>query len=369
MIQVAKVSLTGNERKYINDCIDTQWISSSGKYVTKFEEVNKDYYIMKHAVAVSNGTVALHLALIALGIKEGDEVIIPAFTFAASINAILYVGATPVMVDVDPETWTICPDLCEEAITSKTMAIMPVHIYGFPCNMEKLCNIAQKHKLFLIEDCAEAHGAEFQQKKIGSFGDISCFSFFGNKIITTGEGGMCLTNSDILNDKMKTLRDHGMSKNKRYWHEIIGYNYRMTNLQAAIGVAQMENIEKILSLRNMIEKYYRKLLINKEYIELKPSNEHIKNVNWLFSFLVKTNNRFKIKTIQDKMKSKGIETRRLFFPLYKMPPYKDYNTRYLKNTEKISSNGICLPTFNDLKYEEIDYIVKSLIEIIEKELL
>ncbi|MDP8210688.1 MAG: DegT/DnrJ/EryC1/StrS family aminotransferase [Candidatus Stygibacter australis] len=366
MIPIAKACLSGNERKYINNCIDTQWISSSGSYVTQFEEVNSKYYGMKHAIAVSNGTSALHLALIALGIEKGDEVIIPAFTFAATINAILYVGATPVMVDVYKEIWTIDAELCEKAITKRTKAIIPVHIYGHPCNMEKLTEITRKHELFLVEDCAEAHGAKYKDKKVGSFGDISCFSFFGNKIITTGEGGLCLTNSMILNEKMRVLRDHGMSKKIRYWHERIGYNYRMTNLQASIGVAQMEEMENILIKRANIKNYYRQLLKKKDYIVLKPENEIIDSVNWLFSFLIEGDENIELSVMQDKLQVKGIESRRLFYPLYQMPPYKEFNVNYLKNTEEISKKGISLPTFNDLKYEEIDYIVKSFTQIIEE---
>lgn len=248
-IALAQPHLTGNEYKYLIDAFLSTWISSAGKYITQFEESFSDYCGVKFGVAVSNGTTALHLALAALEIGEGDEVIVPDITFAATINAVIYTGATPVIVDIEEDSWCIDPDEIEKAITSKTKAIIPVHIYGQPCDMGRICDIAIKNNLYIVEDCAEAHGAAWNGQKVGSFGTISCFSFFGNKVITTGEGGMCITNDEQLNEKMRILRDHGMSKSRRYYHEILGFNYRMTNLQAAIGVAQVERIEDILEWR------------------------------------------------------------------------------------------------------------------------
>ena len=242
---VAIPNLNGNEFKYLTDAFLSTWISSSGKYIDKFESEFSSYSDCTYGVTVSNGTVALHLALVALGISEGDEVIIPDLTFAATINAVLHANATPVIVDIGKDSWCISPDEIKKAITSKTKAIIPVHLYGQPCDMGAIMKIAKKYNLKVIEDCAEAHGAMYGDKKVGSFGDIGCFSFYGNKVITTGEGGMCTTNNSELNNKMRILRDHGMSATKRYWHDIVGYNYRMTNLQAAIGLAQLERIEDI----------------------------------------------------------------------------------------------------------------------------
>ena len=221
-----------------------------------------EYSDCAHGAAVSNGTVALHLALVALGIGEGDEVIVPDLTYAATINTVLHANATPVIVDVEESSWCIDPIQIEKAITRRTKAIIPVHLYGQACDMEAIMKIAKKYKLRVIEDCAEAHGAMFNEKKVGSFGDVGCFSFFGNKVITTGEGGMCVTNDTNLNERMRILRDHGMSKTKRYWHEVIGYNYRMTNLQAAIGLAQLERIEKIHNNRREYENNYKDSLPN-----------------------------------------------------------------------------------------------------------
>ena len=236
-ISLAQPQLSGNEYKYLMDAFLSTWISSIGSYISRFEETFSNYCGVKYGIATSNGTTALHLALSALDIGSGDEVIVPDITFAATINAVLYTGAVPVIVDVEEDSWCIDPDEIEKAITPKTKAIIPVHIYGQPCNMDAICAIARKNNLYIIEDCAEAHGAEWKNGKVGSFGIISCFSFFGNKVITTGEGGMCITDSIELNEKMRILRDHGMSRKKKYYHEVIGFNYRMTNLQAAIGLS------------------------------------------------------------------------------------------------------------------------------------
>ncbi|MCH7663277.1 MAG: DegT/DnrJ/EryC1/StrS family aminotransferase [Chloroflexi bacterium] len=234
------------ELEYITECITSGWISSQGKYVKEFEEGFGSYCNRKFAVATSNGTCALHLALLTLGIGDGDEVIVPTLTFAATANAVMHAGATPVFVDSDAKSWNIDPDLIEEAITEKTRAIIPVHLYGQPCDMKKIIEIADKFDLRIIEDAAEAHGATIGNNRVGEFGDISCFSFYANKIITTGEGGMCLTDNPDYNNKMRLLRDHGKEPGVYYIHNEVGYNYRMTNLQAAIGVAQLSKIEKYI---------------------------------------------------------------------------------------------------------------------------
>ena len=242
---VADLNFSGNEFKYLVDAFTSGWISANGTYIRNFENHFSSYVDCKHGIAVSNGTVALHLALTALDIGEGDEVIIPDLTFAATINAVLHTNAVPVIVDVEEESWCINPKKISDAITHKTRAIIPVHLYGQSCNMEAIMELAIKYDLKVIEDCAEAHGASFRGRKVGSFGDVGCFSFFGNKIITTGEGGMCVTNNIDLMEKMRILCNHGMSMNKKYWHDYVGYNYRMTNLQAAIGLAQLEYIDTI----------------------------------------------------------------------------------------------------------------------------
>ena len=229
-ISVASPLLNGNEIAYVTECIKTNWISSQGKFVKQFELNFSNYHENKNSLAVSNGTVALHLALEALGIGKGDEVIVPDLTFAASVNAIIYCGATPVLIDVDSLSWNLDINQLEGLVTEKTKAIMPVHLYGLPCDMEKIMAIAKKFKLYVIEDCAEALGSFYKNKPVGTFGDVATFSFYGNKTITTGEGGMLVFNDPLIYERAAVLRDHGMSKNKRYWHEVVGYNYRLTNI-------------------------------------------------------------------------------------------------------------------------------------------
>ncbi|MBL7147192.1 MAG: DegT/DnrJ/EryC1/StrS family aminotransferase, partial [Nanoarchaeota archaeon] len=319
MIPVAEPNLDGNELKYVVDCVKTGWISSIGSYVTKFENTFSRYCGMKHGIAVANGTVALHVALEALGIKKGDEVIIPSLTFVATANAVKYTGAKPVFVDSEPRTWNIDPEKIEEKITPRTKAIIPVHLYGHPCDMGRITEIAEKHDLAIIEDAAEAHGAEYKGKKIGSLSAISCFSFYGNKILTTGEGGMCLTNDEKLVEKMRQLKDHGMSANRRYYHLQMGYNYRLTNIQAAIGLAQLEKLEETIAIKRKNVQLYNSLLRNIKGITLPVEESWAKNVYWLYSILIEKDYKLKRDELMLKLKKEGIETRPFFLPLHQMP--------------------------------------------------
>ena len=343
---VAIPNLNGNEFKYLTDAFMSTWISSSGEYIGRFENEFSTYSDCTHGVACSNGTVAIHLALIALGIGEGDEVIVPDLTFAATINTVLHANATPVIVDVEENSWCIDPKEIEKAITPKTKAIIPVHIYGQACEMDAIMKIAKKYNLKVIEDCAEAHGAMFGGKKVGSFGDIGCFSFYGNKVITTGEGGMCVTNSPELDEKMRVLRDHGMSKTKRYWHDVIGYNYRMTNLQAAIGLAQLERIEEIHKNRKMYEENYKEILDSKNFT-FQQDIENRTRITWLVSVLLDENiNR---EEYIKELKTKGIDGRPFFYPLSDMEIYKQYCKNETPITHKLSKIGLNLPTYESLK--------------------
>jgi len=359
MIPVAEPDLTGNELKYVSECIKSGWISSRGKFVKEFEDKFAKFCDSTYGVSVSNGTVALHLALVALGITKGDEVIIPDLTFAASANAVLHTGATPILVDVDKETWNIDINKIEGKISVKTKAIMPVHLYGFPCDMEKIMSIAKKHNLFVIEDCAEAHGAMFNNKKVGSFGDIACFSFYGNKIMTTGEGGICTTNNKELAQKMQMLKDHGMQPDNRYWHEVIGYNYRMTNIQAAIGLAQLERIEKMIQAKIKVYETYNKFLKDVKGITLAPlSNNQYKGVYWMYSILIEDNFGINRDELMKKLQEKDIDTRRFFYPLHEMPPYK-INKEFPISTE-LSKKGINLPSSTNLSEEQIKFICETI---------
>ena len=241
MISVCEPFLKGNEKRYILDCINSNWISSSGKYIKKFEEAFSSYCGVKYGITVINGTSALHLALAALGVQPGDEVIMPSFTIISTAFAVIYCGGNPVFVDSEPDTWNINAEKIEEKITKKTKVIMPVHIYGHPCDMQKIIKIARRYNLFVVEDAAEAHGAEYNGKKMGEIGDAGCFSFYGNKIITCGEGGMVVTNSKKIANVCRRLKNLSFLQSKRFLHRKIGFNYRMTNLQAALGFAQFEN--------------------------------------------------------------------------------------------------------------------------------
>jgi perosamine synthetase len=254
-IPVYQPSLKGNEKKYVNECLDSTWISSKGKFVNQFENAFAEYVGVKHAATVSNGTVAIHLALLALGIGEGDDVIVPTLTYIASVNSIAYTGANPVFVDSLQDSWQIDPADVVKKITPRTKAIMAVHLYGHPCDMDALMEICKKHDLFLIEDCAEAIGTLYKGKHVGTFGDISTFSFFGNKTITTGEGGMVVTNDETLHDRSLHFKGQGLAKHRQYWHDVIGYNYRMTNICAAIGLAQLEQIEQVLIEKKKSSRY------------------------------------------------------------------------------------------------------------------
>lgn len=355
---VAIPNLNGNEFKYLTDAFMSTWISSSGEYIGRFEKSFSEYSDCKYGVAVSNGTVALHLALVTLGIGEDDEVIVPDLTFAATINTVLHANATPVIVDVEEDSWCIDPIEIEKAITPNTKAIIPVHIYGQACNMGAIMDIAKRHGLKVIEDCAEAHGAMFNDKKVGSFGDIGCFSFFGNKVITTGEGGMCTTNDLQLDEKMRVLRDHGMSKTKRYWHDVIGYNYRMTNLQAAIGLAQLERIEDIHENRRKYENTYKKVLDSEKFYFQNDITDR-RRITWLVSVLLGES--IERETYIAKLKEKGLDVRPFFYPLSDMDIYKPYSKEYTPIAHKLSVLGLNLPTYESLKsMHEIESILTDI---------
>jgi len=363
-LPVAEPSLGDKELEYVSDCIISNWVSSTGKYVNKFETLFADYCKSKYAVATSSGTAALHLALLALGIGEGDEVIVPSLTFIAPANAVTYTGAKPVFVDSELATWNIDPKQIQEAITPRTKAIIPVHLYGHPADMDLILDIARANKLAVIEDAAEAHGAEYKGRKVGSMGDIGVFSFFGNKIITTGEGGMIVTHRADIVDRIRLFRDHGMSPSKRYWHPVIGYNYRLTNIQAAIGVAQVERIESIIKLKCGIADRYKKQLGDVKGIICPPQAEWAKNVYWLYSVIVQDEFGVNRDDLIKELNSMGIDSRPLFLPVHTQPIY---NTgQHLEVAERLSLNGLSLPSSASLQGEEIDRVCEAIKKIQDK---
>lgn len=365
-IPIAEPCIGEGELENIIEAVKSGWVSSKGDFIRKFEERFAKYCGRRYGIATSSGTTALHLALAALGIKKKNKVIVPALTFIAVANTVTYCGAKPVFVDSHPDYWCIDPEKIEEKITENTNAIIPVHLYGHPCDMGPILDIAKDHGLYVVEDAAEAHGAEYKNKIVGSFGDISCFSFFGNKIITTGEGGMCLTNNEELAGKMRILRDHGMNPNKRYWFDVIGFNYRMTNLQAAIGLSQLTKINQFIEKKRQIAKLYAEGLNGLEkkgLITLHPEMEWAKCVYWMYSILIEDKFKIERDEVMKKLDERGIETRNFFYPLHILPPYKisDDSLNLAKN---ISSKGFNLPSSPVLGKNEIKYIVKTLTEMV-----
>ena len=354
MIPVYEPFLDEEEAKAVYDVVKTGWISSKGKEIEMFEKNLASYVGKKYGVSTSNGTTALHLALVALGIRSGDEVIVPDFTFVSPVNAVIYQGARPVLVDADKSTWGMNPDLIEDKITNRTRAIVVAHIYGNPAMIKEISEIAEKHGIPLIEDCAESLGAVYDKRKIGTWGTISCFSFYGNKVITTGEGGMCITDDDELHEKMKILRDHGMRPEKRYWHQVIGYNYRMTNMQASLGIVQLKKLDNIISIKRKIAQEYQSLLEDKLTVQVDPPNGW--SVFWLFSVLA--HNQTERNRIMSYLKQTQIETRPFFFPVHTMPPYRQFfkNGREFPVSNNISRIGINLPSFPRLSSTDIKNI-------------
>ena len=365
-IPISSPVFNGNEKKYLNECIDTGWVSANGKFVDEFSKKFAEFCGSKYSLPCSNGTVTLHLIAKALGIGPGDEVIMPTLTYIATANAISECGATPVFVDSDINTWNIDPKEVEKAITKNTKAIIPVDLYGLACDMTELMKISEKYNIPIIEDAAEAHGACWNGKKVGSFGKAGSFSFFGNKIITCGEGGMIVTDDEEFYKKMKLLRSQGTDPSyKRYWHICRGYNYRMTNMQAAIGLAQLENIDWHINERKRVVNKYRELLKNElgDYlIEQKVTNKE-NHIYWMYSIVLSD----KVKKSRDEvmrlMEEKGIEMRPLFYPMHIMPPYENKNL-HLPVAEYLSSRGINLPTHALMDDEKIEYVVNCLKEII-----
>jgi len=364
-LPVASPWIGERELQYVTECVVSGWISSTGPFVHRFEEIFARFCGVKHAIAASNGTTALHLAMLALGIGSGDEVIVPSLTFIATANAVTYTGATPVFVDCDPDTWTIDIPSVEAAVTSRTRAIIPVHLYGHPANMKPLLAIAKRHKLAVVEDAAEAHGALFDGKSVGSIGDIGIFSFYGNKIATTGEGGMLVTNNDAVADKVRILRDHGMTPGHRYWHTILGYNYRLTSLQAALGVAQMERIDEIIQAKLQIANLYKDGLKNIPGITLPGCASWARNVYWLYSIVIDGEKFGRSRDeVMQLLQKQGVDTRPFFPPLHRQPIYA--NDQHLPVSERLSDTGLSLPSSSHLRTEQILRVCEAIAQLQRK---
>ena len=350
-IPVAEPFIGSRELELVTECVRSTWVSSCGEYITRFERGFAEYCGTSYGVVTSNGTTALHLALAVLGIGPGDEVIVPALTFVATANAVAYTGATPVFVDSDPYTWNMDPADVRRKITSRTRVVIPVHLYGNPVDMAAITKLAREFDLFVIEDAAEAHGAKYRGQRVGGLGDIGVFSFYGNKIITTGEGGMLLTDNPEWAERAAWLRDHAMSREKRYWHAAVGYNYRMTNLQAALGVAQLERIEGFISAKRRNAALYNDLLRDVPGLTLPPEAPWATSVYWMYSVLLDRDSKLTRDGLVKGLKEQGIDSRPFFCPVHTLPPYR--YCRGLPVAEDLSSRGINLPSGVTLTEEGI----------------
>lgn len=359
MIRIYEPDLSGREREYLLDAFDSSWISSQGAYLDKFETAVADFIGTPHAASVSNGTVALHLALHCLGIGPGDEVIVPSFTYIASVNAIVQTGALPVFAESRRDNWLLDVDHAESLITPRTKAIMPVHLYSSICEMDHLVQIADKHGIDIIEDCAESLGAFYKGKHAGTFGKVSTFSFFGNKTATTGEGGMVITSDPQLHRRMVTVKGQGQDPTRRYWHTELGFNYRMTNLAAAIGLAQVERLQDTIERKREIARQYAERLPSNTGLVFQAKSADVITAEWLVSVLVPSDvNRDEVMKI---MAEAGVETRPVFHCAHKMPPHLREHLS-LPVAEEISARGISLPSYPKLSNEQVAFVANALVE-------
>ena len=363
VIPVSSPLFAGNELKYLTHCIKSGWVSCLGGYVTKFEEKFSAYCGVRYGVSVSSGTTALHLALAALGIGKGDEVILPAFTMVSTANAVAYQGAKPVFADCRGQDFNIDPEKIEEKITKKTKAIIAVHIYGHPADMDKIMAIARKHRLYVLEDAAEAHGAEYKGRKAGSIGDIGVFSFYGNKIITTGEGGMLVTNNKKLKERAEYLRDLAFSPERHFWHKELGFNYRMSNLQAAVGLAQLERIEELIAIKRGNAGLYCRYLRDVQGITLPKEEPYARSVYWMFGILVEDDFGISKDELRKQLARKGIETRNFFIPMHLQPIYAKKCRGHFPVSEELCRKGLYLPSGFGLKEKDIRFIARSIKEV------
>ncbi|MBI4140845.1 DegT/DnrJ/EryC1/StrS family aminotransferase [Candidatus Woesearchaeota archaeon] len=372
MIPVCEPTLKGNVKKYVDECIETNWISSQGRFIDEFERGFAKFCGVKEAISCCNGTTALHLMLTAAGVGGGDEVIVPDFTMIASANAVFYTGAKPVFVDADKETYCIDINKIEEKITKNTRAIMPVHIYGHPCDIGQIRDIAEARNILVLEDSAEAHGAEYKESRCGSLGNAAAFSFYGNKILTTGEGGMVVTNDADIAERARNLRNHFFGKGAdKYLHKEIGFNYRMTNIQAAIGLSQLEIADELINARRKNAQVYNSLLNEINGLMLPPEKEWAKNVYWMYGIVLNECLKITKEDFMKKLLEKGIDSRSFFAPMHKQPCFANKNMLNLPDCSGsypvstfLSKRGLYLPSSSSLNEEQITVVCRAIAEIL-----
>ena len=362
MIPVNEPRLGSHESEYVMECLQTGWISSEGRFIGAFERAWADYCGMKYGVAVSNGTTALQLAVECLNLQPGDEVILPTFTIISCAQAITYNGGTPVLVDCDPRTWCMDVGQVEAKITSRTRAIMPVHIYGHPVDMQPLQDIARRHNLIIIEDAAEAHGAEYKGARCGSLGDLGCFSFYANKIVTTGEGGMILTNNETHADRVRSLRNLCFQKDRRFYHTALGHNFRMTNIQAALGLAQVENIETAVQQKRWMGQEYTRRLSQVNGIQLPVEESWAKNVYWMYGIVLETSTGITAVEFAKRLSERGVMTRPFFLGMHEQPVFLErglFAGEKYPIAERLARQGLYLPSGLTLSMDQLVEVCRA----------
>tara|TARA_R110002049_G_scaffold72490_2_gene187226 strand:- start:263941 stop:265146 length:1206 start_codon:yes stop_codon:yes gene_type:complete len=365
-IPVSMPDLSGNELKYVTDAIQSTWISSSGKYLDEFQEKFASLCGTDHSIAVCNGTIALHLALMGLDVRAGDEILVPSMTYIATANSCRYVGAEPVFVDVDPENWCIDPEKLEAAITPRTKGIIAVHLYGHPADMDAINHIAAIHGLWVVEDAAEAHFARYRDRPVGGLGRLATYSFYGNKTISCGEGGAITTNDPQLALRLRTLRGQGMDPQRRYYFPVTGYNFRLTNVAAAILCAQVERQESIIAKRERVFGWYDDQLAEVDDIELQPKSSWAKTTPWLYCATVRRDSPISRDQLMADLDKRGIETRPFFIPLHTLPPFRERSmlrNESLPITDDLCSRGLNLPTYCQMTEETVTRVCDAIKDI------
>jgi perosamine synthetase len=362
---IAEPDIGKLEERYVLDALRSGWVSSLGKYVTEFETQFARYCECEESISTCNGTAALHLALASLGVGSGDEVIVPAMTFVASASAVTYTGARPVFADVDTETWCISAATISKALSARTKAIIVVHLFGHPADMDPILRLAADKGITVIEDAAEAHGARYKGHRVGGLGKIGIFSFYGNKVITTGEGGMLTTNDPQLAERARFLRDHAMSPERRYVHPEIGYNYRLTNLQAALGVAQLERIDEFMARRRDIMRWYRESLAHRTDVTLNPEMPWAESANWMVSALFPAS--MSTDQIADRLRELGVDTRPFFRPMPMLPFFVrgEMEAADFPVSEDLARRGLSLPTAGRLRVSDVRSIANSVERVLD----
>lgn len=376
MIPVNEPSLGQRELEYVTECVRTGWVSSSGSFITEFEEGWAKYCGKRYGIAVNNGTTALQLATACLGLKPGDEVIMPTFTIISCALAVIYNGGIPVLVDSEPSTWCMDAAQIEQKITPRTRAIMPVHIYGHPVDMDGILDLADKHGLAVIEDAAEAHGAEYLSRRntpqsawrrCGSFGTLSCFSFYANKLITTGEGGMVLTDDPMLAEKARSLRNLSFQSTRRFYHEETGFNFRLTNLQAALGLGQLERIDAIVARKRWIGTEYARRLRGLSGVQLPTEEPWARNVYWMYGLVLSEASGMDAAQLAAKLKGQGVETRPFFLGMHEQPVFQDrrlFANEHHPVAERLSRQGLYLPSGLALTEEQLSTVCEAVHEVL-----